>query len=216
MKAYVITIDSIEESRQAAERCIKSAAHHGVKVEKWKAITPADNPVKIFADKKLPTNAFDLDEKYSRHEPCMAAFLSHRSLWHECEKSNTPTLILEHDAYFMSSVNSEFFFDDIITLGSPSYGRFNTPNFLGVGPLTTKKYFPGAHAYYMTPKGAKDALLKSHTGAAPTDLFFHVDRFPNLKEVWPSPIECRDHFSTIQHQQGCLAKHNYGPGYSLV
>ena len=47
MIAHVITITSIEESVQVAERCIKSAEKFSIKVNKFPAYTPNDNPRKI-------------------------------------------------------------------------------------------------------------------------------------------------------------------------
>jgi len=216
MKAYVITIETMEESVQAAERCIKSAKRYGVDVQKWSAITPARDPQKMFDDLNLATRAFDVDGGvYSRRDRCMAAFLSHRSIWDHISKSNEAALILEHDAYFVTGIQPETFLGEIISLGKPSYGKFNQPSVLGVGPLVSKRYFPGAHAYYMTPQGATEALTMSHGGAAPTDLFFHLDRFPDLKELYPWPVEARDHFTTIQKDRGCIAKHSYGQGYTI-
>jgi len=214
MKAYVITIEGVPESEQAAERCIKTGRNFGVDVQHWRAITPADHPPTIFKEKNIHTRFFELDNKYSRLDRCMAAFLSHRSLWEECSKGREDFLILEHDAYFNGEI--PWINGDIVSLGQPSYGKFVQPPSLGLQKLVSKKYFPGAHAYYMTPKGAQEALMKSHAEACPTDLYFHIDRFPNLMEFYPWPIEARDHFSTIQKESGCYAKHQYGPGYSIV
>ena len=65
MQAYVITIMDEPKSVQSAKRCIKSAKRYGVDVEMWPAITPKDNPVKIFEDKGLPTRRFE-NNPYSR------------------------------------------------------------------------------------------------------------------------------------------------------
>jgi hypothetical protein len=40
--------------------------------------------------------------------------------------------------------------------------------------------------------------------------------FPWLEEYYPWPVVVDDSFSTIQNQQGCLAKHNYAKGIELV
>ena len=45
MKAYVIRIKGHELSEQAATRCIKSAAKHGLEVSRWDAFTPKDKPL---------------------------------------------------------------------------------------------------------------------------------------------------------------------------
>jgi len=36
-----------------------------------------------------------------------------------------------------------------------------------------------------------------------------------LQEYWPWPVEAHDSFTTIQNENGCLAKHNYGETYGI-
>ena len=219
MKSFVITIKEIEQSQQAAERCIKTGKAHSVIIEKHFGFTPKDKPLDILKEKGLPLTKFQ--EKYSRLESCVAAFLSHRSLWEACSKGRDNYLILEHDAVFDTSINAHLLYTqdhDIVSIGAPSYGKFNTPMSLGIGPLVSKPYFPGAHAYILTPKGAKEALRVSMTQAGPTDVFFNLNNFPNLKEFYPWPVRASDSFTTIQKTEGCLAKHNWneGIGYDIV
>ena len=216
-KAFVICIESIEESMQAAERCIRSGSRSGMGVEKHFGYTPKDNPAQLMAEKNIPTKNFE-NNKYSRYERCLSAFLSHRSLWEKCSEQNDNYLILEHDAIFDNTVspNAKYHNEEIVSVGAPSYGKYNTPSILGIGPLVSKPYFPGAHAYIMSPKGAKLALKKSLKEAAPTDIFFNLTNFPNLKEFYPYPIRVKENFSTIQMETGCLAKHAYGEGYKLL
>ena len=216
-KAFVICIESIEQSMQAADRCIKSGAEAGMIIEKHFGYTPKDKPVQLMAEKNLPTKNFE-NNKYSRYERCLSAFLSHRSLWEKCAEQKDNFMILEHDAVFDNVVttNAKYHNEEIVSIGAPSYGKFNTPSVLGIGPLVSKPYFPGAHAYVMSPKGAKLALEKSLEEAAPTDIFFNLTNFPNLKEFYPYPIRVKENFSTIQMETGCLAKHAYGEGYELL
>lgn len=221
MKAFVICIDEIDQSVQSAERCIGSGARSGVLVEKFKAITPKDDYEKLLKEDMIPIEKFVEDSrKYSRYDRVICAFLSHYSLWKKCSEQNDNFLILEHDAYFdnVLTTNVKYHNDDVISVGAPSYGKFNTPNFLGIGPLTSKTYFPGAHAYIISPKGAKKAIAKAKTDAGPTDVFFGYHNFNNLKESYPWPISVKESFSTIQRQPGCLAKHAYkdGVGYGIV
>lgn len=215
MQAYVITIMDEPKSVKAAERCIKSAKRHGVEVEMWPAITPKDDPVKLFEEKGLPTFRFE-NNKYSRYENCLSAFLSHRSLWEKCLADGQETMILEHDAVFTDAIKSPLLYRKVISLGKPSYGNYRYPPLFGENVLTSKSYFPGAHAYVMTPSGARDALDKSITKAMPTDLFFNIENFPEASELYPWPVEVRETFSTIQQQEGCLAKHQYNKDYELV
>ena len=87
---------------------------------------------------------------------------------------------------------------------------------LGVGPLTTKKYFPGAHAYMVSPTGARQLVDKSKTHAKPTDIFLNLGNFPWLQEYYPFVAKADDSFTTIQNKNGCTAKHNYNDSYRIM
>lgn len=215
MKAYVIAIPNIEESMACARRCIKSAAQHGVEVELKEGITPADDPQKIYEMKGISTERFK-NNPFSRYESCISAFMSHHSLWEQCLDINEEVMVLEHDAVFVSDIPKTISFDKVISLGKPSYGKFNTPPKLGINRLSSKPYFPGAHAYILNPLGAKELVSKAKTLAQPTDLFLNLSNFPWLQEYYPWPIEVKESFSTIQKLEGCQAKHNYGEGYRLL
>lgn len=215
MKNYVITIEDIEPSVQAAERCINSGAANGMSIEKFKAITPRNTDIYDMAEKEgIDVEGFK--EVYSRLDNCLAAFLSHYSLWKLAAESYQPTTIFEHDAVVVNNINSQLNFDKVVTLGKPSYGKFNIPNTLGVGPLVHKPYFGGAHAYRLNANGAKELINQAKVKAMPTDVFLNVHTFPWLQEKYPWPVEVRESFSTIQRERGCLAKHGYGEGYELL
>lgn len=214
MKAYVITIMENPESVKSADRCIKTAAKYGIEVEKFPAITPDKDPLWYARKKNIPVKGFE--EKYSRFENCVSAFLSHFSLWEKCLKDNTTYMILEHDAYFVDNVNVFMNFDKAISIGKPSYGKARRPMKLGVNNLTSKPYFPGAHAYMIKPTGASAFIKQAYIDAGPTDVFLHVMRFPWLQEYYPWPVEARDTFTTIQKTEGCLAKHSYNDKYRII
>ena len=152
-KAYVITIMDNDKSVEVAKRCVGSAQLRGTEVEMFPAITPKDDPVKLLTDKGIDPKAFD--EVYSRNLNCIAAFLSHYSLWDKCAKGNENFVIFEHDAFVHSPIPVNAKFGYVMNIGQPSYGSYNTPSVLGVNPLTTKRYFGGAHAYMVTPAGAQ-------------------------------------------------------------
>jgi len=214
MKAFVITIMENPDSVAAAERCIKSAVKYGITVEKFPAITPDKDPMWYARKKNIPVKGFE--ETYSRFENCVSAFLSHFSLWEKCLKDNTSYMILEHDAYFVNQVNIFMQFDKAINIGQPSYGKARTPMKLGVNPLTSKLYFPGAHAYMIKPAGARAFIERAYTEAGPTDLFLHKGRFPWLEEYYPWPVQARDTFTTIQNVEGCWAKHGFNNEYKII
>ena len=214
MKSYVITIMDNTESVRVAERCIRSAAKYGIEVEKFPAITPAQDPEYIATNKGIPIDNFK--EVYSRFENCVSAFLSHFTLWEKCVEDNEQYMILEHDAFFVDQVNVFMQYDKAINIGQPSYGKAQRPMKLGVNPLSSKPYFPGAHAYMVKPVGAKAFIQRAFIDASPTDIFLHRKRFPWLQEYYPWPVQARDTFTTIQKVDGCFAKHGFNNDYKII
>ena len=213
MRAFVITIP-LKESEQVAERCIKSAARYGVTVEPVYGVTPKDDPVKIAEDLGIPTQGFI--ERYSRFENCLSAFLSHHKLWMWSVENHEEILILEHDAYFNNEIPINATHRGVLSLGAPSYGKYNIPKLLGVNKLQSKAYLPGAHAYIVKPEAAKVLIEKAKEIAQPTDIFLANYNFPFMDEYYPWPVSAKDSFSTIQNTEGCHAKHNNSPEYKLL
>lgn len=215
MNNYVIAVKDIERSVEAAQRCIRSGEKNGIAIEMFDAVTPRNtNIAETLKEEGIPSEGFK--EVYSRFDNCVAAFLSHYTLWKMCAKSNREITIFEHDAVVVDNIPEYIAYDKVISLGKPSYGKYNTPAKLGINPLTSKKYFPGAHAYRLQPVGAKLLIEQARKIARPTDVFLHLNTFPFLEEYYPWPVEAKDSFSTIQKTQGCIAKHGYGEGYELL
>lgn len=213
MKAYVITITDNPDSVKVANRCIDSGKKFGLDIAMFDAITPRDEPLEMLEGLGIAPNKFD--EKYSRNLNCISAFLSHHSLWQMCAEGNEPFVIFEHDAVLIDRVPTQPV-HYVMNIGAPSYGRWNTPKYMGINPLTTKRYFPGAHAYIVTPQGAKLLIENAPVYAKPTDVYLNLDTFPWLQEYYPFCAEARDSFTTIQVEDGCLAKHNWKEGYKII
>jgi GR25 family glycosyltransferase involved in LPS biosynthesis len=213
MDSYVITIMGNKKSVGAADRCIASAKRYGLGVKKFPAITPKSKPLTIAKKEGIDPRGFQ--EVYSRFENCLSAFLSHYSLWKQCVEKGTPMIIFEHDAVVINELPLNHVFIGCVNIGMPSYGKWNQPSQLGIGPLTTKRYFPGAHAYMINPKGATALINQAKEIAKPTDVFLNIDTFPWLQEYYPFAAKADDSFTTIQNQTGCLAKHNYGEEYGI-
>lgn len=216
MRSFVITIESIPESVEAANRCIQSAAKFGYVVEKFSAITPENDPIGLCEELGIDLAGFSESKKYSRLERCVSAFLSHRSLWVKCAESKEEFQIFEHDAVFVDNVPEFLNYKGCVSLGAPSYGRFNTPPSLGVNPLTSKPYFPGAHAYRLKSNAAAELVEYSFKHAEPTDIYLRLENFSWLEEYYPWPVVAKENFSTIQHEGGCSAKHAYNENYKLL
>ena len=215
IRNFVITIQDLPQSVELAERCIASGEKYGLAIEKFDAVTPRNTNV-VEEAKTLGIDPSRFEEVYSRTENCIAAFLSHYSLWVKCAAGNDTFTIFEHDAVVINNINPFMAFDKVISLGQPSYGKFVVPDHLGAGPLTSKPYFPGAHAYRLSPQGAKLLVEAAQTVAGPTDIFLHLANFPWLQEHYPWLAIADDSFSTIQNSKGCFAKHNYGDQYVII
>ena len=215
MKNYVITILENPKSVAAADRCIRSALHCGLEVEKYSAITPQNTKIhEVLAQRGISSDGFK--EVYSRLNNCIAAFLSHYSLWQKSIELKEEVTIFEHDAVITNSIPEFINYKYCISFGKPSYGKYNIPPTIGVNRLTSKKYFPGAHGYRVNPAGAKLLIEQAKVRARPTDVFLHLDTFPWLEEYYPWPVEARDTFTTIQNTEGCLAKHSYNDRYEII
>lgn len=212
--SFVLTIKRHENSEAAADRCIASGAKFEMPIQKAYGFTPKDNPVKVAEEEGISIQGFK--EKFSRFDNCLAAFLGHYTLWKQCVNMDQEFQIFEHDAVIVAPLPEWLNYDGCISFGAPSYGKFNTPTTLGVNKLISKPYFPGAHAYRLRPDRALTLCHAAKTQALPTDVFLDVRRFSFLQEYYPWPVEARDDFTTIQNENGCLAKHRYGPGYQII
>lgn len=211
-KAFVITID-IPASHSAADRCIKSASKFGLYPAKFPGRMPKHNPVMQAKTLGLPLENFQ--EKYSRFENCLSAFLSHHKLWTLSAELGEDLIIFEHDAVVRDHI-PDVPFKGVLSYGAPSYGKFKTPPNIGVNKLVSKQYLPGAHAYKVSPSAAQQLIDTAPKSACPTDLYIRNELFPFVEEYYPWPVEAIDSFSTIQRTEGCLAKHNYDENYELL
>lgn len=213
-KPFVITIKGHKESEAAARRCIDSGVRFGYDVKTFLATTP-DNVDETMRSFKIPTKPFE-DNRYSRVQNVKSCFMSHYRLWDYALKSNEVIMVLEHDAVFVTPLPEVIHHSGCISVGKPSYGKFNIPTTIGVNPLMSKPYFPGAHAYIITPQAAKVITEKAAVSPAPADLFLNISNFPWLQELYPWCVEVKDEFSTVQMKEGCFAKHNYSTNYQLL
>lgn len=205
MKAVVIAVMSIPESVQAAKRCVASAAKFGVHFEIVPAVTPVDDPIGMMRARGWPTEKF-LNNRFSRPLPCISCFLSHAEAWHACAYSGESYLVAEHDALMVRPLPELRLAGPLVNLGAPSFGGFRVPPH-GIGPLFSKPFLPGAHAYFLTNAAAVQLLAKAKTEAEPTDVFLSLRRFRFIKESFPYSFECHDEFSTVQAEEGCKGKH---------
>lgn len=214
MKSYVITITGFEPSLKTAKRCIESGKHFDLDIEIFDAITPKNKPLELL--KLYQINESDFETIYSRKINGICCFLSHYSLWKKSFEENETIIVFEHDAVVISQIDIDVQFDMLLSIGKPSYGSYKTPPINGVNILTSKKYLPGAHAYMIKPRAAKALIDQSKIKAKFADTFINLDTFPWIQEYYPWPVICDDSFTTVQAENGCKAKHNFGKDFRIV
>ena len=138
MKAFVITLQGNEYSEQVADRCIQSAAEHGLVVEKYYGVKKEHAKQMLSACGLKWTWANDntsvatcpitglLTFPYTAADTTLAALtskigcsMSHYLLWKRCVELDEPILILEHDAVFLRPL-PDFEFDGICMINDPA------------------------------------------------------------------------------------------------
>jgi hypothetical protein len=211
MKAYIVLLPQIPESVAVAARCAQSAVEHGLTPVSRSGVWRDDARAEMAAE-GLTQAAFD--QVYSNPDAVIGNFVAQYRIWQEIAQAAEPALIMEHDAVVVAPVPAMPDDAHIVNLGKPSFGKVPPPRAAGLYPLFSRRNkLPGAHGYYLTPRGAAQ-LAKAATmhGVMPVDLFVCPQRFPNTLEYYPWPIEAHDSFTTIQKRRGCIAKHNYRNG----
>lgn len=219
MKAVVITIMDNPRSVASADRCIASANRFGIFVEKLAACDATKISSRdVLKENGLPSRNFY--DAWSRSDRAMACFFSHYSAWALAEAINESVLILEHDAVFKNPVNlNSLDFKHILNLGRPSYGKFvegKRPSGVQQFFSNPQGYLKGAHAYAVTPEGAKHLIKAAKYKAGPADLFICKQNFKTIQEFYPWPVEVEDDFTTVQKNKGTLAKHRYSSSYEVI
>ena len=136
MKAYVITILGHILSEEAAKSCIHSSKTVGneFEIKNWEATIPIDVGKEMLdygIEWKYPWEGTVVDFKsglklsaYETRDPLarMACAMSHYKLWHLCQDTDEPFLILEHDAMFTQKLDPQPIIDskfNIVGLNNP-------------------------------------------------------------------------------------------------
>lgn len=222
-QSFCIIVPDIQASLRSGQEMKDSAREHGLPdVALFFGTTPRQrDPLDVFKEEGLDPSSF-LSNTFSRIPEAMCCFLSHYSLWKRCAKGKDSFIIFEHDARFIGEFDPRIIDETthVCSFGKPSYGKYRRTNKRGIQPLFSKDYFPGAHSYVITPKGAETIIKKAlETRPEPTDVFLNKKTFPFLQEWSPWLVEVEESFSTVQSQNGIKAKHSYQEnpnGYCLL
>ncbi|RLA22901.1 MAG: hypothetical protein DRQ63_12225 [Gammaproteobacteria bacterium] len=226
MRARVIVIEGDDYSETVGQRCIDSGKKYGVIVEKFKAVTKytveelmlnmdvhwvwagvSNDRKRICPNTNLvqfPYTCADLRTK-------KACSMSHYFLWKQCEHSDEPMLILEHDAIFvreLPNVDFKSIYQINNPVGcTPQGGTWRAQMQLageGVRQKTIIHYkddrpdgLAGNSAYMMQPWAATKAIdLFECVGVWPNDATLCRQLFTDLEEYYPFIVETRQERST--------------------
>ena len=147
----------------------------------------------------------------------IGTFFSHFNLWNKCLELNKSILILEHDAELVKDLDLNVltnFKGDILNLGIPNWGtrvwegkglieREVCNNFHNIhnyreGCQCNTPWLFGAHAYVVTPSGAKklvDSAFKD--GILPADTYLRQE-VVDIADYLPHSFKQKETFSMIQ------------------
>ena len=198
----IIFLSEVEFSKKIAESCIEQGRKFGVNIIPFKGVHgyKSENLLKKFSLK--PKYFF----KQGRRG-VIGCFLSHYLLWLECIKFNKPYLVLEHDGYFIRSLERGILdmFDDVLKLDNenPYNDDYDSKVSLNVdfkvekynnrSPKNTElnetgNYLKGAYSYIIKPKAAKKIVewIKIN-GFLPADIQIG-NKLVNINVVKPTIV----------------------------
>ena len=184
MKAFIIYLKEVQATIDAALECKQSARQHSIDAWMLEGYTPsrADQFIKEKNLKPYSPGPKLYNIKWSK-PGVRGCFVSHYHAWLKCIELEHNIIVLEHDARIVNEY-LEVEFEDVLQLGhnrngvddaqdQQSWTEENTFQRKGVYMMD------GAHAYAITPQGAKKLVEAVHTrGMSPADWHIcneHVD-----------------------------------------
>ena len=169
---FLIALENHKLSQLMKDQCLESAKKFNWDVTVWPAVdgrTITENTWKEY--NLTPT----------LHDPTMAklgvqgCFLSHYQLWNKCVELNQNIIILEHDAVFNESWNDIKLTTDLLKLHRV-YKRERFHDIVG-------KWTYSAHAYYLSPDGARKLIeFSKNIEAYPADVAI-ADKVVNFSHM---------------------------------
>ena len=200
--AKIIYLSEIEFSKKVAWSCIEQGRKFGVNIIPFKGVHGYKSEDLL--------KKFSLKPKYffkQGRRGVIGCFLSHYLLWLECIKFNKPYLVLEHDGYFIRSLERGILdkFDDVLKLDNENpynddydnkvnesaefiVKKYNNPNPKNTELNETGNYLKGAYSYIIKPKAAKKIVewIKIN-GFLPADVQIG-DKLVNINVVKPTIV----------------------------
>jgi GR25 family glycosyltransferase involved in LPS biosynthesis len=160
MNSFVIILDNHHTSEEFGNVALESGNRYHWGVKKFSAIDGRKTSLEehgLFPVKK----AGKCKDAFLR-PGVVGCFLSHYHLWKKCIELNETIGIFEQDIEFKKNNSNTISFTDVL--------RFDKPAKIGKD-YGTGIWWEGAHAYLLTPTGAKKLLDWTHiNGAYPADV----------------------------------------------
>tara|TARA_Y100001937_G_scaffold110417_1_gene156003 strand:+ start:67 stop:1635 length:1569 start_codon:yes stop_codon:yes gene_type:complete len=226
MKAYIITVKGNELSEESANKTLESANKAGLYPELFYGINKYESERYLKKFNLKRNNTDGVFTKVSYKESTTACFLSHFLLWKKSLEENKSFVILEHDVNFYGEFELDIDSNDdyeVINIGKPLWGnKYESWNedkwmfdlfYRECGRCKSEKisfldeytycdceqaFLHGAHAYIITPKGAKKLIdYYSKNGIIPADNAINI-KVVNIADYVPFICEQVRDFSLVQ------------------
>lgn len=155
MKSFVIYLPGHKKTEEHLPTLVESANKHNWNIELFAGVDGriVEFPHKI--DQRYPKAVSELERSGVR-----GCFISHYLLWKKCLKGNETIGIFESDVIFYKNPPISLKSCDILKLDG-----FKTAK-----PASTGVWHKGAHAYILTPEGARKMIdWTTQWGASPVD-----------------------------------------------
>jgi len=175
--AYIIQMSDNPISQKLSERCADSCEEVGQPYRYFEAFTPTHTPITDSWVSWIKV----VDNQLSPSE--VACAFSHIALWAKCVETDTPLIVLEHDAIMRQPLKDFPLFNCIGYLGSTEQtkqGWLVTPTPPHGTNGANYHFMLRAHAYAIDPQIAKNMLAHviKYGIHESLDLMIRADIFP--------------------------------------
>lgn len=152
-KAYILMIDD-DISRDYAKIAADSCDKVGLQWEYFQGYKEKDDPWN-----KIPIKSKSKLRVIGKGGACTAG---HVHIWHKIANSNECSIVLEHDAVMLHKPDVEIPDDTMVVLGYKVVDPQNYDHLAAGAPQTIeeRQRHGGAHAYALTPTGARSLITE--------------------------------------------------------
>lgn len=198
MKYFVIRLKGIPSSEALAEECIESGKKIGISIEKFDGIYGLESI--DFYSKQLGIKPWK--EKFKKGRlGVKGCFLSHYMLWLKCLETNCPICILEQDAVFVNTVDSNIseLFNEFLLLDP--YNKFSSSY---VNLHTESRNYPQKIISYQNPQSRKKYGITSEYAMGLQGYIIKPQAAQKLKNevlekgYFPADMQCNKDILNLQ------------------